>query len=121
LEGLEAGAGHAPAADDTPERVFERAWAARVLERAHARLAEEQARAGREAHWRALAAYLAVDDQRGHCAGLASALGISESAVRVALHRLRRRFGELVRDEVRETVGPGEVEDEVLQLMRALE
>ena len=41
--------------------------------------------------------------------------------MRVAAHRLRRRFGELVRDEVRDTVGPGEIEDEVRELRRALE
>lgn len=110
-----------PAAGTTPEREFERAWAAAVLERAHARLAAEQAQAGKAAQWRALEPHLASLDQRGHGAELAKALGITENAVRVALHRLRRRFAELVRDEVRETVAPGEVEDEVLLLRRALE
>jgi RNA polymerase sigma-70 factor (ECF subfamily) len=105
----------------TPEREFERAWAGAVLTRARARLALEQEEAGKTAQWRALEPHLSNTDERGHGAELARLLGISENAVRVALHRLRRRFGELVRDEVRETVGPGEVEDEVRELLRALE
>lgn len=121
LNGIEQGTSLALATGDTPERAFERAWAAHVLERARARLAAEQAQAGKEALWRALEPYLAAVDERGHGAGLAARLGLGENAVRVALHRLRRRFGELVREEVRETVGPGEVEDEVAQLLRALE
>ena len=120
VRGLEH-AGLEPASADSPERAFERTWAACVLERARDRLAEEQAQAGKDPQWRALESYLATRDERGHGAELAQALGISENAVRVALHRLRRRFGELVRDEVRETVGPGEVEDEVRALRRALE
>ena len=119
LEGVERG--FEPAAGTTPEREFERAWAAAVLERARIRLAQEQASAGKDAQWRALEPFLASSDERGHGGELAAALGISENAVRVALHRLRRRFGELVRDEVRETVGPGEVEDELAELRRALE
>jgi RNA polymerase sigma-70 factor (ECF subfamily) len=88
---------------------------------ARARLAAEQESIGKLAQWRALEPFLAVTDERGHGAELAATLGQSENSVRVALHRLRRRFGELVRDEVRETVAPGEVEDEVDVLRRALE
>jgi RNA polymerase sigma-70 factor (ECF subfamily) len=121
LHELESGLALDPATSITPEREFERAWARAVLERARVRLAEEQAQAGKQAQWRALEPLLARADERGQGAELAQSLGISENAVRVALHRLRRRFGELVRDEVRETVGPGEVEDEVRQLLRALE
>jgi RNA polymerase sigma-70 factor (ECF subfamily) len=121
VQGLEDGLHLEPAASLSPEREFERAWAGAVLARARARLAEEQEQAGKGAQWQALEPHLSTTDERGHGAELAQRLGISENAVRVALHRLRRRFGELVRDEVRETVGPGEVEDEVRQLLRALE
>jgi RNA polymerase sigma-70 factor (ECF subfamily) len=121
LRTLEGELAFEPATPTTPEREFERGWAAAVLERARARLAEEQAAAGRGVQWRVLEPYLAAADERGHVAALAASLALSENAVRVALHRLRRRFGELVRDEVRETVGPGEVEDEVAELLRALE
>lgn len=118
LSGVELGLAPSPA---TPEREFERAWAAAVIDRARARLSDEQEEAGKGAQWRALEPHLARADERGHGEELAATLGISANAVRVALHRLRRRFGELVRDEVRETVGPGEVEDEVRELRRALE
>jgi RNA polymerase sigma-70 factor (ECF subfamily) len=121
LAGLEHTLDLEPAANQTPEREFERAWAGAVLARARTRLAEEQQQAGKHAQWQALEPHLSSTDERGHGSDLARRLGISENAVRVALHRLRRRFGELVRDEVRETVGPGEVEDEVRQLLRALE
>jgi RNA polymerase sigma-70 factor (ECF subfamily) len=121
LRSLEGELQHEPAASPTPEREFERAWAGAVLARARARLAGEQEQAGRLAHWQALEPRLSNANDRGHGAELAARLGISENAVRVALHRLRKRFGELVRDEVRDTVGPGEVEDEVHQLLRALE
>lgn len=121
LRELEDGLRVELAASMTPEREFERAWACAVLARARVRLGEEQEQAGKSAQWRALEPHLANTDERGRGSELAQLLGISENAVRVALHRLRRRFGELVRDEVRETVGPGEVEDEVRQLLRALE
>ena len=121
LQEVEDGLRLEPAAEATPEREFERAWACAVLARARARLGEEQSQAGKHAQWQALEPFLSTTDERGHGADLAQRLAISENAVRVALHRLRRRFGELVRDEVRETVAPGEVEDEVDVLRRALE
>ena len=121
LHEVESSIGLEPAGGTTPEQEFERAWARAVLERALLRLGEEQDSAGKGAQWRALLPHLSNTDERGHGAELARTLAISENAVRVALHRLRKRFGELVRDEVRETVGPGEVEDEVRTLRRALE
>jgi len=52
---------------------------------------------------------------------LGEALGMSEDAVKVAVHRLRRRFGELLREEIAETVGdPSEVDDEIRYLLGAL-
>jgi RNA polymerase sigma-70 factor (ECF subfamily) len=52
---------------------------------------------------------------------VASALGMSEGAVKVAVHRLRQRFGELVRAEVAQTVAaPGDVDEELRCLMAAL-
>jgi RNA polymerase sigma-70 factor (ECF subfamily) len=117
----DSGAGLVPSTNDTPEREFERAWARAVLQRARDRLAEEQGSAGKNNQWHALEPFLARAEERGHGLELAATLGISDNALRVALHRLRRRFGELVREEVRDTVGSGEVEDEVRELLRALE
>jgi len=121
LDAAESPDSHGPRGAATPEREFERDWARSVLERALERLGEEQRRAEKGAQWEALRAQLTADEERVPGAALAAQLGLSENAVRVAVHRLRRRFGELVRDEVRETVGPGEVDDEVRELRRALE
>lgn len=105
---------------ETPEREFERAWARAVLARAHARLADEQQAAGKSALFAQLAPLLGADEERVPHAEIAQACGLSENASRVALHRLRRRLAELVRAEVRDTVGPEEVEDEVHVLRAAL-
>lgn len=116
-----SGAALEPAGGEPPEREFERAWARAVLARALERLAQEQREAGKEALFAHLAPLLGNDEERVPHAAIAAACGTSENASRVALHRLRRRLGELVRDEVRETVGPGELEDEVHVLRVALE
>lgn len=116
-----SGAALEPAGGEPPEREFERAWARAVLARALERLAQEQREAGKEALFTHLAPLLGNDEERVPHAAIAAACGTSENASRVALHRLRRRLGELVRDEVRETVGPGELEDEVDVLRAALE
>ena len=57
----------------------------------------------------------------GNLAGTAAAPGLTENAVRVALHRLRRRFGELLRGHITPTVdSPVEVDEEIRQLVAAL-
>ncbi|MBL8861263.1 MAG: sigma-70 family RNA polymerase sigma factor [Planctomycetes bacterium] len=104
-----------------PERTFEREWALTLLGRARERLAAEQAHAGKAAVFEALLPALAGDDDAPPHAAVALRLGISENAAKVALHRLRRRLGELVRDEVAGTLGPGEdVEGELRELLAAL-
>jgi RNA polymerase sigma-70 factor (ECF subfamily) len=110
-----------PAHESTPERVFDRRWALALIERALGRLESEYARAGKAAVFAALKPALGGD--RGvPYADLARTLGISEGAVKVAMHRLRARAGELIRDEVAQTVGsPEEVDDELRLLFAALE
>lgn len=104
-----------------PERTFEREWARTVLARARSRLADEQTRAGKATVLEALLPALAGDDDAVPHAETAARLGISENHAKVALHRLRRRLGELVRDEVAGTLGPGEdVESELRDLLAAL-
>ncbi len=118
--GADSRAALEPVEATTPELEFERAWARTVIERALERLAEEQRHARKGAAWERLRPYLA-SAERLPSAAVARELGVSENAVRVAAHRLRRRFGELLRAEVRETVGPGEEEDEIRELRAALE
>jgi len=105
----------------TPEVVFERQWALTLLEQTYARLAAEQQEAGRQEAFARLKGTLTGDSAVAY-AQLASELGTTEGAVKVAIHRLRRRFGELLREQIGETVEtPGEIDDEIRYLFAALE
>lgn len=106
---------------ETPERAFERRWALQVMRHALVRLELEQDQAGRSQLFAELRAHLAPGETPPSHAEVAARVGSSEGAVKVALHRLRRRYGELVRDEVAGTLrDPGEVDAELEELMRAL-
>ena len=109
-----------PADALTPETLFERKWAMTVLERTLGRLGEENA--GQKAQrFEALRAHLSGDEPAASYRELGETLGMSEDAVKVAVHRLRRRFGELLREEIADTVRePGEVDDEIRHLLGVL-
>lgn len=103
------------------ERLYDRLWARAVLDRALARLGEEQGRSGKGALLEALRERLAGGDDGATLREAAAGLGMSEGAVKVALFRLRRRFADLVRAEVAETVArPEDVEAELRELRSAL-
>lgn len=105
----------------TPEQAFERRYAQRVLERCLERLREEQARVGKAEPFAKLAPHLTGADEESSQASLASELGSSVGAVKVALHRLRRRYGEILRDEIAGTLDdPAEVDAELAALRAAL-
>lgn len=109
-------------ASDTPERAYERAWARAVLDRALARLTAEQEHAKKGALFAALRPQLAAREEGGAAyARIAADLGLTENAVKVAAHRLRRRYGELLREEVARTVeDDADVEAEIRELFRVL-
>jgi RNA polymerase sigma-70 factor (ECF subfamily) len=101
----------------TPEVLFEKAWVRALLDRALARLeveADGDLRGGRFARLRS---FLTGDGPEATYADLAAEWGVGESAVRVAVHRLRRRFGALLREEVARTVDEGDVEGEIRYLL----
>jgi RNA polymerase sigma factor (sigma-70 family) len=105
----------------TPDKLYERKFALQLLDGALAELAAEQERAGKGAQFERLKMYLsgAVDDVPYE--QVAAGLAMSAGAVRVAVHRLRKRFGELVRRAVADLVeSPDEVEDEIRALLDAL-
>jgi len=109
-----------PRDERTPESAFERAWAEAVIARALDRLRDEQARIGRGNLFDDLAPALAADDDALPYAEIAAQNGTSENAVKVAVHRLRKRLGELLRDEVSATLeNPAEVEPEIRELFAA--
>ena len=105
----------------TPEAAFERQWAVAVLSRCLERLRREQAAGGGEARFERLKAFLSSDGADAAYKTLAAELGVSESAVRVAVHRLRRRFCAVLREEVAETVSdPRDVDGEIRFMLEAV-
>jgi DNA-directed RNA polymerase specialized sigma24 family protein len=106
-----------PATDETPERVFDRRWAITLLDRVLSRLRAEMVRDGKALQFEHLKTYLVGDLPQVSYAMSAAALSMSEGAVKVAVHRLRGRYRDLVRDEIMQTVSsPAEVEDELRHL-----
>jgi RNA polymerase sigma factor (sigma-70 family) len=107
-------------ASQSPEQVFERAWALTVIERSLDRLREEAAQAGKSALFAQLLPYLAEPAEPADYSTLGLALGLRPNTVAVTVHRLRVRLRELVRLELADqtTDGPDGVDRE-LQVMRA--
>ena len=102
----------------TPEMQFERSWAFALLERVCVRLGEDYAQAGRAGLFEKLQPYLAGKAQMAGYEELGRELAMSASAVAVAIHRMRRWYGELLRDEISHTVAsPEEVEEEIAYLL----
>jgi len=103
----------------TPEKIFDRRWALTLLEQVLARLRAEMASRGNAALFDELKASLC--GQPSPYGQIAAKLDMSEGAVKVAAHRLRQRYRELIREEVAQTVGSeGDVDDELRELMSAL-
>jgi RNA polymerase sigma factor (sigma-70 family) len=110
-----------PAHELTPERLFERQWAMMLLERVLARLEAESNQAGKRELFAALRPALQGEGLAPPPSTIAAAMGMSEGAVRVAAHRLRARYGELLRDEVgRTTNDPTDIDQEISDLLAAL-
>ena len=106
----------------TPQSDYERQWALAVLRRALERLRDEQVDRGRHELFERLKPTLSGERVEGGYAGVAKALSLTTVAVKVAAHRLRKRYGELLLEEVAHTVSlPQEIEDELRHLFRALE
>ena len=120
-EAGEAGYVLEPAEELTPIDVYERRWALTVLERAASRLQQESGDPDSN-YYADLKQYLTSGEPQVPYRETASALGISESAVKSAVHRLRKRLGQCLRAEVAETVSKvAEVDDEVRHLLTAVQ
>ena len=110
-----------PSHDLTAERLFERRWALTVLESVLARLEAEQQALGKSATFEALRPALLGEGGRVPYATIAEALGLTEEAARAAATRLRRRYRQLLREEVAGTLDDrAEVDDEIRELFAAL-
>ena len=105
----------------SPDREFDRKWAFTVLDRALAALSAEHVEASERKQFEALKPWLTGDTENLSQAVAARELGCSETAVKVAIHRLRKRFRELVKAEIRQTMNdPTQVADELACLTAAL-
>ena len=104
-----------------PDRLYERRWARVLLEQVLARLRAEYAAGGKASEFEQLKGALASGRGGIVYGDLAAALGVTEGAARVAVHRLRKRFREMFRLAVAETVAaPEEVEDELRHIVGLL-
>lgn len=110
-----------PAHTETPEREFERQWALTLLDNVVCRLQSEFSAAGKPRHFELLKGTLTGDRAAFDYSIIAAELSISEDAARQAAHRLRKRYRELLREEVAATVECDEdVDDEIGRLFDAL-
>jgi RNA polymerase sigma factor (sigma-70 family) len=107
--------------DESPDRLFDRKWAGIVLERTLQRLRDEYDASGKTELATTLLPYLTDSTGLASYRAVAEGLGLTEGAVKVAVHRLRQRYGAILREEVAETViGEQEVQAEMRELLRAV-
>lgn len=107
------------ASELTPDKVFDQRWALTLFQQALVRLREEYAAGGKREQFERLKDFLSAEVGEGVYANVAAQLGMGRSAVAVAVHRLRQRYGQLVRDEIAHTVAsPAEVEEELQYLIK---
>jgi DNA-directed RNA polymerase specialized sigma24 family protein len=103
------------------DALYDREWALNILRRAFEIIRRECEHSGRQQEFETLKAWLTGESARPTQADAARQLGMNEGAVRVAIHRLRRRFREQVKSEIAQTVSdPGEAAEEMRHLIAAL-
>lgn len=102
----------------TPEEIYERRWALTLVERVLGRLHQESRQGGRAEEFEQLKGLLTGEQPRVPYREVAARLGTTEDAVKASVHRLRQRFGRMLREEIGATVAnPREVDDEVRHLL----
>ena len=113
--------GHEPADRVTPEQIYERRWALALLEEVLRQLRLAYEEEGRMELFTALHPCLVGERTALPYKELAAKLGVSEGTVKSAVHRLRQRYRQLLRDEIAQTVAePGEVDEELRHLFGVL-
>ena len=109
-----------PAAAD-PEQLYDRRWALTLLSQVLRRLGEEFAAAGKTRLFEELQVFLTMEKQDISYDQAARRLGLTDGAVRVAVHRMRQRYGEIFREEIAHTVArPEEIDGEIRHLLAVL-
>jgi len=127
IESLDAEAGTAPGLQTpdlkaaAPDREFDHKWALTLLERALAAIARQYQEAGKSAQFEALKPWLTGDARSISQAEAAHQLGLNEGAIKVAIHRLRRRLRDVIRHEISQTVRDhADIDREMHDLLEAL-
>lgn len=124
LDLIEAERWYAAAGDagsESPEEAYDRQWALTLLERACLRLAESFAAKGKSGEFEALRPYLTGTGDSTDYAEVAARTGMKPDSVKVAVHRLRARFGAILREEVRDThADESDVDGELRYLIQLL-
>ncbi len=111
-----------PAHELTPERIFERQWTLTLLDHVISRLQTEFVVAGKERQFELLKGTLTGERSESSYADIAVELAMTEDSTRQAAHRLRKRYRELLRDEISQTVAdPSEVDEELRRLFETLQ
>ena len=112
---------HQAVDDLTPEAHFHRQWALEVLQRAIDKLGDDFSHEGKSDLFDALQPYLAAGSERHPYSDAAEKLGMTTEAVRVAVHRMRRRYRQQLEREIADTVAsPDEIDEEIQELFHAL-
>jgi RNA polymerase sigma factor (sigma-70 family) len=110
-----------PSRDATPEKLYEQSWALTVLETVLQQLRKEYTAAGKGQLFEALQDHLIGDENAAAYANAAAGLGMKEGTVRMAVLRMRRHFGYLLRHEIAHTVAdPAELEEELRHLVTSM-
>jgi len=108
-----------PTDDWTPEKLYERRWALTLLDHVMARLEQEYADKNKGPLFEQCKLYLTGSDDAAAYSEIAGRLEMSESALRVAVHRIRGRYRELLNQEVSQTLGQQETVDDELEYLRS--
>jgi len=123
IDPAEAESWYAPAAVDdvTPERLYERRWALSMLDQVMSKLRAEFVEKGKADYFDQLAPFLDGDTRDARYETVAAGMGVAAGALRTAVHRMRRKFGRLLREEIAETVSePEEIDDEIRFILATL-
>ncbi len=124
-EPLDPGTASAPGLDPAdanalpPDEAFDRQWALTLLDRTLTALAQEMEGDGRGAQFATLTPFLTGGAEYGSIESAAPGLRMTPAALRVAIHRLRHRYRELLRTELAQTLAPGASVDEELAALKA--
>jgi RNA polymerase sigma-70 factor (ECF subfamily) len=110
-----------PATTQTPEQIYDYQWGIKLFERVLNRLRDEDVAKGRQRQFDEIRVFLHGDRFAGLYAELAARLDTTEAALKMAVSRMKKRYGELLREEVAQTVSnPDDVEDELRALAAIL-